>query len=216
MSVLKEAYNNRKCDKASKHLYHRIYEPIFQKLLNNKRIDILEIGVFKGASINAHLDFFEAHKYKGDLNIVGIDIFERVSRADVNNNINSDNVTLIKADSTLKEAASLLPKHTYFDLIIDDGAHDPISQAKTYCNFRPFLKHSDGASYVIEDVWPATKMWHPFVKDKAEFSIENFNSLIGTVAGGKIVDFSDQTGEPDSICLVETTKWSVKRKEKYR
>ena len=92
--MLKELFDKFSCDKASRHSYHEIYEPHFEPL-KDKEINILEIGIFKGASTAAFTKYFsKAHIY-------GIDIFERINPEEVPI-LNHKRVTWMKGDSTKK------------------------------------------------------------------------------------------------------------------
>ena len=58
---LKEIFIKNKCDKATKHRYYELYQQDFDKFKNDK-INILEIGTFKGESTNAWLEYFSQAK----------------------------------------------------------------------------------------------------------------------------------------------------------
>ena len=73
---LKEIFIKNKCDKATKHRYYELYQQDFDKFKNDK-INILEIGTFKGESTNAWLEYFSQAK------IYTIDTFERVQAKDL-------------------------------------------------------------------------------------------------------------------------------------
>lgn len=74
--MLEELFNKYGCDKAVKHNYHTVYEPEFDTI-RNESINILEVGVFKGDSVRAWLEFFP------NATIYGIDIFTRVKPEDI-------------------------------------------------------------------------------------------------------------------------------------
>ena len=148
MMKLVDCYDKHKCDKGTfnkkmsvGHRYDRIYEPAFDSFGSNS-FDILEIGIFKGSSIEAHLE------YAPNAHIMGVDIFTRAQPENIPI-LNHPNVKWIKHDSTLPSVPFTDER---FDIIIDDGLHTHIAQRKTFENFFPYLK--DGGVYFIEDVWP--------------------------------------------------------------
>ena len=69
---IKSMFDLYNCDKAEKHHYHKIYGPEFESR-RNQNLNILEVGIFKGSSTRALMDYFP------NANFYGIDIFERVA-----------------------------------------------------------------------------------------------------------------------------------------
>jgi len=131
---------------------------------------ILEIGIYKGASIAAWLDY-------GDAKITAVDLFDRVPPEAIPV---LDQVTWYKGDSTTIKIPGT------FDLIIDDGAHDFISQRLTFLNFYPQLEK--GGRYFIEDVWPLDRMnvserAHPWIQ-KPEYSMVQYKNLMKALPAG--------------------------------
>ena len=151
-------FNKYNCDKASKHLYHTVYVPELEKH-KDAEINFLEVGVFKGASLRAWLEFFP------NATFYGIDIFTRVNPKDIDV-LNHPRVKWLKADSTKIDTIALI-RETWpgvkFDVIIDDGLHTPRANADTFGNLINFLKE-DGV-YFIEDVWPLDEMNSKDMKD---------------------------------------------------
>ena len=168
--MLDTLFNKYGCDKAKKHHYHTVYEPEFDSL-RNEPINILEVGVFKGDSIRAWLDYFP------NATIYGIDLFKRVSVKDIDV-LHDDRVKFIKADSTNIGVRSQIKKYwprIRFDIIIDDGLHTPDANAKTLHNLYPLLKKN--GRYYVEDVWPidimtTAQMDHWWIK-------KHWSALIG-------------------------------------
>jgi predicted O-methyltransferase YrrM len=103
-------------------------------------LKLLEIGVLRGAGIRAWAE------YLPQSSITGFDTFERVPKNKVNLG-NAKRVTLIDGDSR-----DLNYLYGFYDFIFDDGAHDPISQAKTFSRMIEKLKPT--GVYFIEDVNP--------------------------------------------------------------
>ena len=145
--MLKELFNKYGCDKAKKHHYHTVYQPEFEPL-QNESINILEIGVFKGESASAWIDFFP------NATVYGLDIFVRVSAEDIPI-LQHPRVKWLKGDSTHPSVSGAIQKawpDVQFDIIIDDGLHTPEANAQTFRNLFPFVKST--GSYYVEDVWP--------------------------------------------------------------
>ena len=89
---LKEIFIKNKCDKATKHRYYELYQQDFDKFKNDK-INILEIGTFKGESTQSWLDYFSQAK------IYTADTFERVLPEKVPA-LKDNRVQWFKVDST--------------------------------------------------------------------------------------------------------------------
>ena len=145
--MLKELFNKYGCDKSKKHHYDTVYQPEFEPL-QNESINILEIGVFKGESASAWIDFFP------NATVYGLDIFVRVSAEDIPI-LQHPRVKWLKGDSTHPSVSGAIQKawpDVQFDIIIDDGLHTPEANAQTFKNLFPFVKST--GSYYVEDVWP--------------------------------------------------------------
>lgn len=145
--MLDTLFNKHGCDKSSKHNYHLVYEKDFSSL-RNKPINILELGVFRGDSIKAWLEYFP------NAQIYGLDIFVRESPEDIEV-LNSDRVHWIRGDSLSESITNQIQEKwngITFDIIIDDGKHTPEANRLSFKHLNKFL-NKDGA-YYIEDVWP--------------------------------------------------------------
>ncbi len=159
-ATLLECFDRHGCDRGSLgHRYDRIYEGIQPKR-------ILEIGVFRGAGVAAWLDYCDAE-------IVCVDLFERCKPAAI---LDHPRVTWYQADSRDVDLDGP------FDLIIDDGAHDPESQRLTFEN----LFYLCTGQYFIEDVWALDIMVngernHPWIQ-KPTYSMDRYMKLLDTVS----------------------------------
>ena len=110
------------------------YTPLYTRHLADLRhrpIDLLEVGVFYGAS----LEMWEA--WFTQATIVGVDI--RPARE-----VNTDRVTTVVAD-----VRDYTPDRT-FDVIIDDGSHDPDQITAAATALFPYVR--PGGWYIIEDL----------------------------------------------------------------
>jgi hypothetical protein len=97
-----------------KYSYFELYDRLFANLAG-KKPKVLEIGVYKGASIYAWKDFFGE-----DSRIVGIDIDPECKRFE---DKSQDIYVLIGNQSDTQFLRSLTNKFGVFDVIIDDGSH---------------------------------------------------------------------------------------------
>lgn len=200
--MLDTLFNKYGCDKAKKHHYHTVYEPEFDSL-RNEPINILEVGVFKGDSIRAWLDYFP------NATIYGIDLFKRVSVKDIDV-LHDDRVKFIKADSTNIGVRSQIKKYwprIRFDIIIDDGLHTPDANAKTLHNLYPLLKKN--GRYYVEDVWPidimtTAQMDHWWIKKHPDrYNILEMNKFTKEIDDKDVkrFDLRKLSGQPDSYII---------------
>ena len=194
---LKEIFIKNKCDKATKHRYYELYQQDFDKFKNYK-INILEIGTFKGESTNAWLEYFSQAK------IYTIDTFERVQAKDLPC-LEDNRVQWAQLDSTSAHCNNHFKNQGLkFDIIIDDGLHTPEGQRLTFERLFEFLKPT--GSYYIEDVWMLDRnnnMSHWWVKKHPnDFTIEKYNKLIESINRFKVTEFDFSSKKiPDSFIL---------------
>jgi len=110
--------------------------------IRNKKINILEIGVDKGASIKMWLDYFI------NAEVYGLDM---LSLNSVELGINSPRFHLYQGkqadDKVLEKILEDCPE---FDIIIDDGSHRPEDQQYTMAKLFPCVK--ERGYYVVEDL----------------------------------------------------------------
>lgn len=142
------------------HHYLPIYDRYFSRF-RGKKVGMLEIGVFKGGSMELW------HKYFGrESFLMGIDIDESCRRFDM------DPCAVRIGDQSdpkfLENCAAEFPAG--IDIIIDDGSHVSTHVAKSFDFLFPRL--NENGLYVIEDLhtayWPEYK--GGFGEDNASFS----------------------------------------------
>ena len=171
-----ELFKKHSCEKIW-HNYSELYEADFEHL-RKKNINILEVGTFRGESINVWLDYFI------NADIYTIDTFERVHPTALPM-LNNIRVKYAVLDSTSKECYDYFKKlNVKFDFIIDDGLHTPDGQRKTFENLIEFTD-----TYYIEDVWNLDKvnMNHPWIKSHAEdFKLEKWHKLLDSIGNYKV------------------------------
>ncbi len=126
-------------DKASQfHNYLNFYES-FMAPLREQPITLLEIGVFRGASLATWAEYFPNAK------IIGVDIQPSAKQ------FRTDRVHIELADqSNLQHLAELCAKHGPFDIVIEDGSHMWEHQTTTLRALFPFVRN--GGTYVVEDL----------------------------------------------------------------
>jgi len=141
--------NDTGTDKTTSHSYGELYTMLFAPLRESAR-NILEIGVYSGASVLAMADFFQgAH-------VVGVDItLKRITFGLDHPRITyllgnaTQPTTATRAAAAASAAASAAP--VTFDLILDDGSHKIHDQVVSLKIFASHL-NADGGKYVIEDI----------------------------------------------------------------
>lgn len=133
-----EILNRYGSDKASDHSYGEIYEDFFAPLRRKAKV-VLEIGVYRGASLHAWREIFP------QATLVGID---NAPQPDCTLPPQAACLRVNAADRNALSAA--VSSYGQLDLVIDDGSHDPEDQ-RAACD--ALLKRvRRGGLYVIEDV----------------------------------------------------------------
>lgn len=135
-------------DKNSRHSYAQIYENILSKKAAPR---ILEIGIgslnsfpYAGIKPGCSLDAWRK-RYPASF-IVGADIDPESV-----NEVSEIAYLVDQTDSSSLDALSRnLKEYGLFDLIVDDGFHDPHANIQTLIQMLPHL--SNDGSYIIEDV----------------------------------------------------------------
>jgi len=126
-------------DKGTAHSYIEIYEQIME-LYRGKRINILEVGLAYGESLELWSEYFGS-KAK----IYGIDIRD----TEIKPYLEDERFKIVIDDATKPEILKNY-KRNRFDIIIDDGSHKLQDQIDTFNIFKPRMKV--GGVYIIEDV----------------------------------------------------------------
>jgi 23S rRNA U2552 (ribose-2'-O)-methylase RlmE/FtsJ len=117
------------------------YESYF-KPLRYEKLNILEIGVFRGNSIKVWSEYF------ANSTIIGIDI-EKIDVSIFNSN--KKNIEIHQGSQNDKEFLDkIISKYTKFDIIIDDGSHYPKDVIRSFKILFPALDLN--GLYFIEDM----------------------------------------------------------------
>jgi len=143
LSTLNELAIKHGTDKSSLcHDYCDEYD-IFLNKYRDKKVNVLEFGVFYGSSIKMWLEYF----YNG--NVYGVDIANREL------GISDDRYKFICGDQTDDNLYKKLDDID-FDIVIDDASHECGHQV--YAFERIFPKLKSGALYIVEDT--CTSYWN--------------------------------------------------------
>ena len=124
------------------HSFTEFYDDIL-KDKRNEQLNILEIGIWNGSSINMWSEYFP------NANVYGIDIDINRSNGKIINN----NAQVFLCDGTNEEQINdFLNKigNPKFDIIVDDGSHLNEHQIKSLLIFMNYLK--DNGIYILEDL----------------------------------------------------------------
>jgi hypothetical protein len=200
--MLQKLFKQYGCDKASKHHYDLVYESEFAPI-KEQHLAILEVGVFKGESTQAWVDYFPNAK------IFGLDVFTRVSmnQIPILNHPRVEAICGSSIDITITEEIRKKWPGVKFDIIIDDGLHTPRANADTFKNLFPLLKQ--GGAYYIEDVWPLHIMSeseknHWWLKKYPDlYNDDEMQYFMDQIPKNKLVEFDlrKKSGHPDSYIM---------------
>lgn len=139
---LARKYGTDKCDPAG-------YTPIYHKLLKDKQVDrVLEIGICAKRDFPNHrcgASLWMWAEYFPKAVIIGIDI-------DPESMVNEGNIKSFICDqSNADQLRTMFYNYkSGFDLIVDDGSHNPIHQLVSMHAMLPCL--NKGGLYIIEDI----------------------------------------------------------------
>ena len=200
-------FKKYRCDKGIKHGYEKVYAKEW-KSLRQEPINFLEIGIHKGLSTRAFIEYFP------NATIYGIDTFQRIFPEQISI-LSHERAKWLQGDSMsydIKNKISKIWPNVQFDIILDDGNHMPEAQSLTFRNLSPFLKET--GMYLIEDVFPfhimsGKDMNLEWVQDNPEtLNYLKFQLLQKAITGWDIQEFDlrGKSGEPDSYVFKMTKK----------
>ena len=195
--MLRSIFNSNYCLKGKMHSYDIFYEKEFEKN-RLEPLNILEIGIFKGASANSWIEYFPNANYY----CVDIKIKEEAKKI-----LDHPRITYLELDSTTSITHEKKFKDLLFDIIIDDGLHTPEGNQKTFENFFPLLKNN--CCYYIEDFFPIHLMSKSdyetrsgqWVKENKNWTLEKVNNFLNFISkyNFEIFDNRHLTKEQDSF-----------------
>ena len=179
-------------DKDTRHSYGAIYLEILQKFTQPR---ILEIGVgsinnFPYAGLAPGGGLRALRKKFPVAKIIGLDIDPDSVRAIKEQGFVGFEVDQT-SDKSLSDTKEKLKEHGPFDLIIDDGFHDPHANIRTLKNYYELL--SENGTYVVEDIH--------------ESLIDLWKAIAVHLPGKvQILDMRDNRPETDDNILILITK----------
>ncbi len=119
-----------------------LYEPLFERFVNQQGVVILEIGVLNGASLRTWEEYFQCGSIYGfDIDRNALNLFYH----------DENQIDVILGDqSKEKDLKNLIDKiNNPLDIIIDDGSH---VNKYTLISFEYLWPHlNSGGIYIIED-----------------------------------------------------------------
>ncbi|WP_424812648.1 class I SAM-dependent methyltransferase [Roseococcus sp. YIM B11640] len=126
-------------DKASnRHGYLNFYDMMLRDL-REKPVKLLEIGIYKGASLQMWSDYFANGTITGADVRAGIETLE------------TDRIKPVHADqNNIIQLTELCMTRGPFDVIVDDGSHRWDHQMTSLVTLLPFVK--PGGYYILEDL----------------------------------------------------------------
>ena len=128
--------------------YHRLFEK-----LRMEPINLLEIGINRGCSLNMWAEYFPYG------HIIGIDSAAECLKGGSNSLINptDERIVTFAADQNNPDQLRRAVGDRTFDIIIDDGSHEREHQLTSLRTLLPYLK--PGGIYVVEDLGHTFNQW---------------------------------------------------------
>tara|TARA_B100001996_G_scaffold256712_1_gene199508 strand:+ start:1720 stop:2562 length:843 start_codon:yes stop_codon:yes gene_type:complete len=138
---LKNLYKNHKSKVADKwSSYIEVYDEIFLKY-KNLPINLLEIGIQNGGSLEIYSEYFlKAKKF------IGCDINKNCEKI----SFKDDRIELLIGDINEQKISENIYSSEKFDIIIDDGSHKSKDIINSFSKYFSHLNHS--GVYIIEDL----------------------------------------------------------------
>jgi SAM-dependent methyltransferase len=176
-SILDFYKTNEECyftDKNDPHNYiSEIYDKVFYDLPNN--INVLEIGVYTGNSIQLWADFFSNGFVYG---VDNMDAFLKKPLMGKNYEI------LIKEAYKIETVNYFKEKNVSFDVIIEDGLHSFETQIFALENYFDLVK--EGGMMIVEDIQDISH---------GNYMVENFNNC-------ELIDLRHINNRYDDIAII--------------
>lgn len=140
--TLKELYQEHQGKTSDKwSIYLSEYERIFRDF-RNREINLLEIGIQNGGSLELWASYFGYAK-----KLVGCDINQDCLRL----KYKDPRIAVVVGDANIDETELIIFSHANrYDLIIDDGSHSSSDVVKSFARYFPHL--ADDGLFIIEDL----------------------------------------------------------------
>jgi len=189
--------------------YFNVYEKIF-KDYRNKSINVLEIGVLDGGSLELW------HRYFGpQALIIGID--NHAQPNSIGLTFNTPMIQFRKGDQSDKEfLSSLIKEFGEFDIVIDDGSHISAHVIKSFKEIYPHV--SKNGLYIIEDIhtsyWGSHGGGYKLPNSTIEFAKDLIDELNAPYT--KLLPNTDFTNSTDSISFYDSMIVFGKGKNRWK
>jgi cephalosporin hydroxylase len=131
-----EVFDANQTDKAA-HRYGHVYQYLLESW-RDRNLRLLEIGVWEGGSLRAW------HELLPNAHLVGMDILQATAQ------YRKPWADIVVGDASKVADLGKLKPYAPFDVIIDDGSHQPNDVNAAYAYLWPLL--NVGGVYVIEDL----------------------------------------------------------------
>ena len=161
MSLLHDLGIKYHTDKAYDHNFMRFYEKFFEPIRFEVK-NLLEIGVWGGASIKVWLEYFP------NAQIYGVDTAPKPSVEQ------HERFTFITKNAFDTDVTSMFGTD-FFDIVIDDGSHRMTEQRRSLKTYWPKIKPN--GMFVMEDMH--TSFWSEYVDVKPttyEFLVDKLDT----------------------------------------
>jgi spermidine synthase len=138
IEILKNLFNQFESDKEQLHNYNYLYAVLFKEIKETAK-KVMEIGTYKGASLRSWKAYFTSAE------IYGIDI-------DPATIFSESRIHTMLADQNSMDSLYNVNRQwsQEYDVIIDDGWHQPEASIFTMLAFIPQL--AKGGIYILEDI----------------------------------------------------------------
>ena len=169
--------------------YLDVYEQLFSPYKQD-RINLLEIGIQNGGSLNLWNRYFQ------EVEIIGCDINEKVKSL----RFDDSNISVVVGDaSSLETREKIFSLIDNFDVIVDDGSHNSRDIISTFQLFFDCLNY--GGTYVIEDLH--CSYWQEyggglFAEESAVNYFKKIIDLINYESWGSNTNPSELLAQPES------------------
>ena len=160
-----------------KHNYLSKYE-MFLKPFKEKKICLLELGVFNGESLKMWKEYFDHSE------VVGVDI------ADECKQYKGEGVVIEIQDMSVEENIDVIGKKYSPDIIVEDASHLWSHQIKSLVTLLPHMKN--GGVYIMEDIGTSFgKYKKSFYADALVSGYEFVRALSDLVSGRETITSPD-------------------------
>lgn len=180
------------------HHYFEIYHMFFNRFRQKKNVQILEIGVKKGGSLNLWRNYFDESTI-----IVGVDIKANCQKFE-----NRDLKIFVRIGDQAdpKFLKKLVDEFGKFDIIIDDGGHTANQQITSFLHLYESL--SENGIYLVEDTH--TSYWEKYQDRKDSLSFIDFSkSLVDYLHDPyhRVSGFSPRADKPNKSNKIQVSKF---------